>query len=243
VSGPAPIIKLNIGGFRYLTTEATLNSKGDNFFTGLLNNKIPSIRDEDGYYFVDRNGKYFEPILDYLRSGEFFIPEGMRKEKVLAEADFFLIEPIRQDYKRLKRALYDTDNVGEGVLLKKIYQQSQGFDGDDIDPDATSWKRLFSPVFPLLKFAARLGFPGFAVEIRGESDTGIQAYYDIYGSKAMPSGLIKLDIAPSLKITRELNTEKGRNALEEYLRSDEGFARVSTHYDTNRNSIVVSIGW
>jgi len=168
----------------------------------------------------------------------------MRKEKVLAEADFFLIEPIRQDYKRLKRALYDTENAREGVLLKKIYQQSQGFEhGDEIDPDSTSWKRLFSPVFPLLKFAARLGFPGFAVEIRGESDTGIQAYYDIFGSKAMPSGLIKLDIAPSLKITRELNTEKGRNALEEYLRTDEGFARVSTHYDTNRNSIVVSIGW
>ncbi len=58
----------------------------------------------------------------------------------------------------------------------------------------------------------------------------------------MPSGLIKLDIAPSSELAKELYTEKGRMALEEYLRR-EGFERVSSHYDTNRGSIVVSIGW
>jgi hypothetical protein len=58
----------------------------------------------------------------------------------------------------------------------------------------------------------------------------------------MPSGLIKLDITPSSPLAKELYTEKGRDMLEAYLRK-EGFERVSSHYDTNRGSIVVSIGW
>lgn len=58
----------------------------------------------------------------------------------------------------------------------------------------------------------------------------------------MPSGLIKLDIAPSNPLAKQLYTESGRMALEDYLRR-EGFERVSTHYDATRGSIVVSIGW
>src|SRR4051794_27860624 len=27
----------------------------------------------------DRNGRYFEPLLDYFRTGELWIPEGLRK--------------------------------------------------------------------------------------------------------------------------------------------------------------------
>lgn len=45
-----------------------------------------------GYYFIDRNGKYFEPILDYLRSGELVILAGMRRDQILREMDFYGIQ-------------------------------------------------------------------------------------------------------------------------------------------------------
>lgn len=47
------IVKLNIGGTKFLTTARTL-SQGENFFTGLLSGRIPSLLDDEGYYFIDR---------------------------------------------------------------------------------------------------------------------------------------------------------------------------------------------
>lgn len=46
-----------------MTTMDTLNSKGSNFLTLLVENdrkgSIPAIMDDKGYYFVDRNGEAF----------------------------------------------------------------------------------------------------------------------------------------------------------------------------------------
>jgi hypothetical protein len=63
------IVKLNVGGHKYLTSRSTLLSKGENLFTALLSGRIESNMTEAGYYFIDRNGRYFEPILDYFRTG------------------------------------------------------------------------------------------------------------------------------------------------------------------------------
>ncbi len=50
------IVKLNIGGYKFVTTKETLFSQGDNFFTALLKGSIPSLQDEGNdqthYYFV-----------------------------------------------------------------------------------------------------------------------------------------------------------------------------------------------
>jgi hypothetical protein len=57
------IVRLNIGGTTFTTTKQTLLSKGDNYFSSLLSGRIPTTIFPDGYFFIDRNGKYFEPIL------------------------------------------------------------------------------------------------------------------------------------------------------------------------------------
>lgn len=103
-----PIIKLDIGGYRYVTSKSTLFSKGENLFYGLLGGRLESNISEDGYIFIDRNGRYFEPILDYLRTGisttncHEFIPIGETKVAggldiglVQKEAEFFLVEEMR----------------------------------------------------------------------------------------------------------------------------------------------------
>lgn len=46
------IIKINVGGKKYHTTEATVSSMGDNYITDLLMGLKPAVIDEDGYYFI-----------------------------------------------------------------------------------------------------------------------------------------------------------------------------------------------
>jgi hypothetical protein len=46
------IIKINVGGKQYHTTEATLSSMGDNYITELLTGKKPAVIDDEGYYFI-----------------------------------------------------------------------------------------------------------------------------------------------------------------------------------------------
>lgn len=81
-----------LGGVRYETTVGTLVSRGDNFFTTLFSNKFPTLKDEDGAYFIDRDGEYFKPLLSFLRTGELRIPPGMSKVAVEREAHFYLID-------------------------------------------------------------------------------------------------------------------------------------------------------
>ena len=110
------IVKLNFGGTKFMTSRETLlSSKKDNFFKSLLEGKIPSTKDEEGFFFIDRNGrvsfflfiffeqmvvqqtdafffKYFEPILDYLRTGVLYIPKDLSQKLVEELARFLIID-------------------------------------------------------------------------------------------------------------------------------------------------------
>lgn len=74
-----------------MTTLATL-SRSENFFTALLSGRTPAVKDELGHYFVDRDGQYFAVLLEFLRTGDLIIPPPLRREAVLREAAFYLID-------------------------------------------------------------------------------------------------------------------------------------------------------
>lgn len=129
------IVRLNIGGKKFCTTASTLcGGSSENFFHSLLNGKIPSTKDEKGRYFIDRDGKLFEPILSYLRTGMLEIPAHISEEAVRREADFYLI-PLPPPTKRRspyillvicrssvdlnKFELYSMDSSGVVQLLHK----------------------------------------------------------------------------------------------------------------------------
>jgi len=91
---PPALVKLNVGGRRFLSRYATLTRNGseDNFFMPLLSGRFPVERDEKGYIFIDRNPAYFEALLDYLRSGEFHCPPGLSPKRLMNEANFYGIQ-------------------------------------------------------------------------------------------------------------------------------------------------------
>jgi len=107
-SSKLTLIKLNVGGKRYVTTESTLISKGDNFFTAMLEKikegTMNCIIDEEGYIFIDRNGSAFESVLEYLRTGALFLPPGITKEQVAIEFDFYSIQRIDLETESYKLA-------------------------------------------------------------------------------------------------------------------------------------------
>ncbi len=61
------VVKLNVGGKKFATSRDNL-LKEPSFFTGLLSANFAVERDEKGAIFIDRNPKYFQFILDYLRN-------------------------------------------------------------------------------------------------------------------------------------------------------------------------------
>lgn len=73
------IISLNVGGKLFYTTDTTLNNIPDSFFTKLLT--FPSLRDNDGNYFIDRNPENFDKILDYCRYGSIDLSDKDVKRK------------------------------------------------------------------------------------------------------------------------------------------------------------------
>lgn len=85
------IVKLNIGGVKYTTTKSTLCKTGENFFSGLFSGKLTALKDEEGCIFIDRNGAYFAPILDFLRTGD-FDTGSISIEQLEKEAKFYLIK-------------------------------------------------------------------------------------------------------------------------------------------------------
>lgn len=104
------IIGLNVGGRIFETTLQTLSSFGDNYFTRLFFGRIPSTIDRNGNYFIDRDGdcqeiasyhsgQYFQVLLEYLRTGDLVIPDNLRKESVMREAEFYnipLLKPTKE---------------------------------------------------------------------------------------------------------------------------------------------------
>jgi len=90
------MLKLNIGGKKYITTEATLISKGSNFFSAFLDNirsgTMKCVQDEEGCIFIDRNGAAFESVLEYLRTGNIVLPKGISRQQVVTEFDFYSLQ-------------------------------------------------------------------------------------------------------------------------------------------------------
>ena len=113
-------IKLNVGGTHFLTTKTTLSRDPKSFLARLImeDPELPTdkvsfvlqsllalilqfykhendiflflVQDEQGAYMIDRDPKYFGPILNYLRHGKLIIDTGLSDEGISFAPVFFL---------------------------------------------------------------------------------------------------------------------------------------------------------
>lgn len=99
-------VSLNVGGEIYTTTLDTLTHYRDSMLGAMFTGQIPVLRDNRGHVFIDRDGKIFRYILNYLRSNSLDLPDGFSEVALLRrEADFFQIHPLLEEIHQYELSL------------------------------------------------------------------------------------------------------------------------------------------
>ncbi|XP_059892561.1 BTB/POZ domain-containing protein KCTD21-like [Gadus macrocephalus] len=94
-------VSLNVGGELYTTTLDTLTRCRDSMLGAMFSGQIAPLRDRRGNVFIDRDGKVFRHILNYLRSSSLDLPDVYSELPLLRrEADFFQIRPLLEEITR-----------------------------------------------------------------------------------------------------------------------------------------------
>ena len=93
-------MKLNVGGAVFTTFRETLTS-GSTYFRSLWSGEFAPPVLFDGCVFIDRNGKLFQHVLEYLRTGQFpiFFELGkgfdhIRYRNLMLEAQFYGVDSL-----------------------------------------------------------------------------------------------------------------------------------------------------
>jgi len=109
------IVKLNIGGRVFLTTQSTLTDSGNNMLSALIQHSNPA-QLIDGHYFIDRDPETFRWILSYLR-GSKVLPHKDSNEMALLreEAEYFALDEL---INRIQHVIYPIFSKGELVLIR-----------------------------------------------------------------------------------------------------------------------------
>jgi len=115
-------IRLNVGGKQFLTTQSTLTSKEPDSMLARMfadSNGVlvwQNATDDQGAYLIDRSPTYFEPILNYLRSGELVIDKDVNPLGVLVEAKFYGIMSLVD---RLEAKIKEDEPASESTPLTR----------------------------------------------------------------------------------------------------------------------------
>ncbi|XP_062822638.1 BTB/POZ domain-containing adapter for CUL3-mediated RhoA degradation protein 3 [Anolis carolinensis] len=87
-------VKLNVGGALSYTTTQTL-TKQDTMLKAMFSGRMEVLTDSEGWILIDRCGKHFGTILNYLRDGAVPLPDSRRDiEELLAEAKYYLVQGL-----------------------------------------------------------------------------------------------------------------------------------------------------
>ena len=83
------LIKLSVGGSKFITTRATLSKSG--YFRAVLSGNFAAPPQDDGYLFIDRDPVIFGYLLKYMRSDYVSIPTN-RLQEVNLETKYLQID-------------------------------------------------------------------------------------------------------------------------------------------------------
>ncbi|XP_072333260.1 BTB/POZ domain-containing protein KCTD21-like [Scyliorhinus torazame] len=112
-------ITLNVGGTLYTTSQKTLTRYPESMlglmFTGIMTTSV----DQRGNYFIDRDGKMFRYILNFLRTSHLDLPVNFQELDLLnREADFFQIQPLLEALQMVKPPVTE---IKKNVMLNIIH--------------------------------------------------------------------------------------------------------------------------
>jgi hypothetical protein len=89
------VISLNVGGIIYTASLATLTRYSKSMLAAMFSGRMPLETDTNGNYFIDRDGKLFRHVLNFLRSGQLCLPKGFTElEQLKQEVDFYQLKDM-----------------------------------------------------------------------------------------------------------------------------------------------------
>ena len=98
------IIHLSVGGAHFTTSLTTLNSDPNSMLSAMFSGRHNLSKDEEGSYFVDRDGTHFRYILNYLRDGNAYIPMENQEliDELYEEVCFYQISGLKDKLEDIK---------------------------------------------------------------------------------------------------------------------------------------------
>ena len=122
------IINLNIGGHKFTTSLQTLQSEPSSMLGAMFSGRHPIIKQDDGSIFIDRDGRHFHMILNYLR-GNISSVEQLSYDRIIlsdlsSEAEFYQLQGLCEILKSKgkeectvnQRQLYLYDEIPESLM-------------------------------------------------------------------------------------------------------------------------------
>ncbi|KAJ1402935.1 BTB/POZ protein [Ochromonadaceae sp. CCMP2298] len=90
------VVNLNVGGMRYTTSLTTLRRFPDSMIGCMFSGRHALPLGKDEHFFIDRDGRHFYHILNFLRSPEGFKVglEGRKKEELRRECEYYGIDQL-----------------------------------------------------------------------------------------------------------------------------------------------------
>ncbi|KRY76563.1 BTB/POZ domain-containing adapter for CUL3-mediated RhoA degradation protein 3 [Trichinella pseudospiralis] len=94
IGPPSRYVKLNVGGCLYYTTIGTL-TKEESMLRLMFSGKVDVLTDEEGWILIDRCGKYFDDVLNFLRDGKVALPAcKIYVQQLLIEASHYSLNGL-----------------------------------------------------------------------------------------------------------------------------------------------------
>jgi len=117
-------VRLNVGGTIFLTSRATLARDPQSFLArvAMEGTELESDKDSSGAFLIDRDPKYFSPVLNFLRHGKVHLDRNVLEEAVLEEAEFYNVTDL---IKVLKERIHSRDNSFGKSNGKHVYRVLQ----------------------------------------------------------------------------------------------------------------------
>ena len=117
------VITLNVGGVKYVTTVQTLTGY-ESMLKARFSGKYAVKPQQDGSYFIDRDGKLFAFILEYLRTGQLILPSDWDKADIwrfYVEVKYFMVKSL---FDTVLCKLFDskliTKEANKQLIFRKI---------------------------------------------------------------------------------------------------------------------------
>ena len=134
----ATTAKFNVGGTVFDVAVSTIQSQPEGLLSKMIDGRFPCGKDESGAFFVDRNPRFFDIVLDVHRDNKVYaLSPGVTRERVLAELEFYGL----QDFEGVSM------DLSSEATLRSAGDVSEGFarlllaEADLVkDPRSTTFK-------------------------------------------------------------------------------------------------------